>query len=324
MGLATALHEAGLSRAEILAQAGLSPMLLDSPAKFAPPAEYFALWTAIRAVSGDPNIGIRLARSVRPDITEPFFLAMINAADVAGAIDVVARFRRLLDPEDLAITIDGTGQATLGYQWPICGVPLPQVLVDAELALLVELCRRGTGRAALAPREVRFSAAGLEDGAQHAAFFGCPLRLGAPRNAMVFAAADLALPFSTHNPDMLGALIPYLRANIPPQSAAARVRSTIAARMRGRRPDARAIAGEMAMSMRAMQRLLKESGTSFRQLLDEVRKDHAQFYLTDTAFTDGEIAFLLGFEDPNSFYRAFQAWHGRSPGAFRARRRSAG
>jgi AraC-like DNA-binding protein len=71
------------------------------------------------------------------------------------------------------------------------------------------------------------------------------------------------------------------------------------------------------MSTRAMQRLLKGSGTSFRQLLDEVRNEHARGYLTSTSFSDGEVSFLLGFEDPNSFYRAFRSWNGMSPTEFR-------
>jgi AraC-like DNA-binding protein len=139
---------------------------------------------------------------------------------------------------------------------------------------------------------------------------------------MIFAAQELARPFGTHNPVMLTALIPYLRANMPAAEGriAPRAKSVISARLLGQRPEARAVAKELAMTTRAMQRLLQESGTSFRRLLDEVRNEHAKAYLVDTAFTDGEIAFLLGFEDPNSFYRAFRAWNGRSPSTFRARR----
>jgi len=50
-----------------------------------------------------------------------------------------------------------------------------------------------------------------------------------------------------------------------------------------------------------MQRMLKDSGTSFRQVLDDVQHEHARGYLASTAFSDGEVSFLLGFEDPNSF-----------------------
>ena len=322
VGLATALAESGVPAGKVLAAAGLPDGLLDKAGAFLPPSAYFKLWSAIRAVSGDAGIGIRLARSVRSDITEPFFLAIMNAADVAGAIDVVVRFRRLLDPQDVIVSTDKSGGLTLVYHWPECATALPQVLVDAELALLIELCRRGTADQALAPSEVQLCASALEPGSGHGDFFRCPLRLGAVRNTISFTAADLARPFTTHNPDMMSALIPYLRANTPPQSLVERVRSVIAARLRGRRPNARRVARELAMSMRAMQRALREDDASFRRLLDEVRREHAELYLTSTRFSDGEVAFLLGFEDPNSFYRAFRAWHGRSPGSFRADRRA--
>jgi AraC-like DNA-binding protein len=114
-------------------------------------------------------------------------------------------------------------------------------------------------------------------------------------------------------------LLPYLQANTPPspKSGVARVRSVISERVRGQRPDADTVARELAMSTRAMQRLLKDNGTSFRQVLDQVRNEHARGYLSSTAFSDGEVSFLLGFEDPNSFYRAFRSWNGMSPSEFR-------
>jgi AraC-like DNA-binding protein len=73
------------------------------------------------------------------------------------------------------------------------------------------------------------------------------------------------------------------------------------------------------MSGRSLQRLLREHGTSFRELLDQVRHEHARGYLGATSFSDAEVAFLLGFGDPASFYRAFRAWTGMSPGRFRQR-----
>jgi AraC-like DNA-binding protein len=160
---------------------------------------------------------------------------------------------------------------------------------------------------------------GLEAGGRHQDFFRCPIRLGSTRNAIAFSLHDTREPFATRNPELLNALLPHLQANtpVPPDAGLARVRAVIAERVRGRRPEADEIARELAMSTRAMQRLLKDSGTSFRRLLDEVRNEHARGYLGSTAFSDGEVAFLLGFEDPNSFYRAFRSWNGMSPTEFR-------
>lgn len=319
IGLAAALHETGVSPADVLATARLPSRLLDVPGRYVPPPDYFALWRAIREVSGDASIGLRLATAVKPDLTEPLFLAILSAADVAGAMAVVSRFKRLLEPQDLTVRADHSGQVVVSYQWPQTEYVPPQVLVDAELAFLVEVSRRGTRCPDLSPCELQLRAHVLEEGASHAEFFRCPIRLDAGQDAVVFAAADTERPFLTHNPQLLNALIPHLQANTPysPVSALARVRSVIAERVRGQRPTAPAIARELAMSTRAMQRLLNDHGTTFRGLLDEVRNEHARGYLSSTSFTDGEVSFLLGFDDPNSFSRAFRTWNGMSPSEFR-------
>ncbi|WBM80227.1 helix-turn-helix domain-containing protein [Cryobacterium breve] len=62
-----------------------------------------------------------------------------------------------------------------------------------------------------------------------------------------------------------------------------------------------------------MQRKLKAEGTSFQEILHRTREALARHYLSQEAMTTGEIAFLLGFDDPRSFYRAFQSWTGLTP-----------
>jgi AraC-like DNA-binding protein len=322
IGLVPALREAGVAVEHVLASARLPSRLLDTPGRYVPPLDYFALWNGIRVVSGDPSIGIRLATLVKPALTEPLFLAVLSCGNLAEAIGVVSRFKRLLEPEDLIVLEDAKHeQVSVTYRWSGGDEQVPQVLVDAELAFLVEIGRRGTGRLSLCPREIVLRASSLEADRTHEAFFRCPIRLDAARNGVVFSVHDTREPFASRNPELLNALLPHLQANtpVPPDAGLARVRSVIAERVRGRRPEADEIARELAMSTRAMQRMLKGSGTSYRQLLDEVRNEHARGYLCSTSFSDGEVSFLLGFEDPNSFYRAFRSWNGMSPAEFRRR-----
>jgi AraC-type DNA-binding domain-containing proteins len=73
------------------------------------------------------------------------------------------------------------------------------------------------------------------------------------------------------------------------------------------------VADRLAMSKRTLQRRLENEGENFRALLNETREKLARHYLKETSLSGGEIAFLLGFEDPNSFYRAFQDWTGQTP-----------
>jgi AraC-like DNA-binding protein len=322
VGLRSALGDARISHREVLAAARLPSTLLDCPGARVAIVDYFSLWHALRAVSGDPNIGITLARSIKTELTEPLILAVLSAANVAAALEVVCAYKRQLSPEDVLMhRDDGARQVVLTWKWPPLQLPLPQALIDAELAFIVEMCRRCTRFADFKPLAVSLCASALEPGSQHADFFGCPLRLGATHHGLVIDAADLERPYLTFNPQLLNALLPYLEASTPRASdtLVMRVRQAIGERLQGQRPAARAVARELAMSTRAMQRTLKEEGTSFRQLLDEVRNQRARGYLQSTAFSDQEISFLLGFTDPNSFYRAFRSWTGRSPSEFRAK-----
>lgn len=318
VGLAAALERLGVRVADVLVAAELPADTLDAAVVRLAIGRYFALWRAIRGVSGDPAIGVRLAGQVRADHAEPLFLAMLSARDLAGAIDAVAAYKRMLSPEDVVIVRAGD-EIGLRYAYPAALGEPPQALVDAEMAFVVEMARRSTGHGLLAPRRVMLRAGALEPGAPHRAYFACPVELGAQVNALCFAAADARRAFHTHNPQLVAALQPYLAANTPPAPASAiePVRAAIAAQLRGQRPTVATVGKALAMSTRSLQRLLQDHRTSFRALLDEVRNDHARGYLRATAFSDLEIAYLLGFAEPTSFYRAFRAWNGVAPGEFR-------
>ncbi len=73
------------------------------------------------------------------------------------------------------------------------------------------------------------------------------------------------------------------------------------------------VAGQLNMSVRSLQRRLKEAGTTFRTLLEAVRKDLAATYIRDPDIELVEVAFLLGFSDQSAFSRAFKRWTGCSP-----------
>jgi AraC-like DNA-binding protein len=322
IGMSDALAEVGVSYREVLARAGLPDRHLDMPGDRVTMAEYFALWAAVSEASSDPGVGIKLAQAVKPDLMEPLFLAMLSSRTVKDAISVLVSYKRMLSAERIEHAIDEhDGASVLTYRWPPSERECPQVLVDAELAFIVEGFRRATRTPELAPLEVRMRAKTLPRAAGHASFFRCPVRLGQADNGLTIAAEDAARPFVTHNPRMLAALVPYLKENLPEEDDTflARIRTLLAARIRGRKVTVQAVGKELGMSDRALQRALQQSGTSFRELLDVVRNEQAQRYLARASFSDGEVAFLLGFEDPSSFSRAFRAWNGVSPTEFRGR-----
>jgi AraC-like DNA-binding protein len=83
------------------------------------------------------------------------------------------------------------------------------------------------------------------------------------------------------------------------------------------------VAARLGASVRTVQRRLHAEGQCFAGVLARTRTELAHHYLGSTALSAAEISFLLGFEDPNSFYRAFQSWTGTTPDQARSRRSSA-
>ncbi len=81
------------------------------------------------------------------------------------------------------------------------------------------------------------------------------------------------------------------------------------------------MARRLAVSTRPLQRRLNEEGTSFQAVLNATRESLARHYLVNGGLAAGEIAFLLGYEEPSSFYRAFHNWTGQTPERVRAEAR---
>jgi AraC-like DNA-binding protein len=78
------------------------------------------------------------------------------------------------------------------------------------------------------------------------------------------------------------------------------------------------VAREMAMSPRTLRRRLREEGTTFREVVGDLRKGLALDYLESSDLSLEEIAALLGYEDAANFNRAFRRWLGEAPGRYRS------
>ena len=79
------------------------------------------------------------------------------------------------------------------------------------------------------------------------------------------------------------------------------------------------MAEKMDMSVRTLRRRLSSEGSSYRELLDEIRYGLAREYLAETLLPMEEIAELLGYTEPGNFSHAFRRWSGQPPRTWRQR-----
>jgi AraC-like DNA-binding protein len=129
--------------------------------------------------------------------------------------------------------------------------------------------------------------------------------------------APLVRPFLTRNADLYEVLLPELEASLHERLGSPTlvedVKSFLRRSMRGERPSVEKIAEVMRVSPRTLQRHLAERQTCYQKLLDDVRDNTARRLLLNTDLDASEIAFLLGFDELNSFTRAFYGWQGATP-----------
>lgn len=82
-------------------------------------------------------------------------------------------------------------------------------------------------------------------------------------------------------------------------------------------PNKDTLANILALTPRTLQRRLKEEGTSFRQLLKDLRIQLAKEYLKEHHMNGEKLAFALGYRDSSQFFKNFRDWFGMSPAEYR-------
>lgn len=313
------LEALGLDPRSVLHRAGLPAALFGQSKVRVTTQQFFAFWRALEEVTGDPAFGLRLGSHVPKGQYDIASLAALHSANFGEAMRKLGRYKRLVCPEEVTIEVH-KGEARVRYRWMLAEANAPTLLVDAMFASGLSLARQGTGKA-LTPRRIE-----LTRRADHEAMltrhFGCAIQFNAPLDLLIFDESTLAEPFITHHADLLALLVPGLEAALAEVAAEpalpAQVSEIVSRSMRGQRPSVEDVARELGLSPRTLQRRLAEAGTSYQRVLDQVRKEAARRLLSNTDLDASEIAFFLGFEELNSFTRAFHGWEGTTPGRWRA------
>lgn len=316
-GFWAGLLQLGITAHDVVRKARLPLTIITQPVVTT--AQYFAIWQAYSDLIGDPVKGIiELVTAFETAKYPPTVLATYHARDYRDALNRMARYKQMCPPESLRINEEDEN-CTIELEWLNTEQPCPPVLVGITLAFLLELGRRGTGQP-LTARFVEFSHS-MGDVEALEAYFGCRIRTGAKCNRLTLHRRDLDRPFISYNEELLEILTPALDRSLDEQqrsrSMTEMVKWIMKRSLAGGRPDIQAVASELGMSDRTLQRRLADEGTNFKNLLTQARHEQAQEYLADPSLDIKEVAFLLGYEDQNSFYRAFRLWEGETPSNWR-------
>jgi AraC-like DNA-binding protein len=316
----TLLTDLGVVPANVLRRAGLADDLFQQPGVRLAPADYYRLWDGLEAEAGDPLLPIRLCRAIRSESFLPPLFAALCSPNLQLAVQRIAKYKALIAPMRLNVH-DEHGTMNLELMWLDAPLTPPVSLVVMELLFFVGLARMGT-REPVRPIEVTTTVLPTPV-APYEEFLGTRIQRGA-RHQLAFTTADATRPFLTSNDQMWAMFEPELRKRLADLDAdvttVKRVHATLLEGLPSGLVTMEDVARKLALSKRTLQRRIESEGSSFQQILKETRESLARHYLQKTALPVSEISFLLGFDESNSFYRAFRTWTGTTPERVRSAR----
>lgn len=312
-----ACHLLNVDPQRILAQMGL-PTDAQLPEGLHVSASQVAqIFTCLAHEYGRDDLHLRLADGFAKGAFGHAFLALQCSETLREGIHRVVRFKPLIEPVNWLIS---ESETTLSIELRDLSADFPLIGIGQIMSFLwlVKSSRNLTAKELVPMRVI------ITDAVPHQAEIeqelGCPIEIGtnarldlpqqamdAPllsSNALVISGLDAGLnrvSAPTAEEDSLVAAIFSIVLELLPSGVVTLERT----------------ARRLALSKRTLERRLTERGVTFNEIVRDCRRDMAQHYLSNTPLAINEISFLLGYNEINSFYRAFKGWFSTSPQEYR-------
>jgi AraC-like DNA-binding protein len=317
LSIARALEHAGIDSRRVFAAAGIEGMLDNDPMRRLPLSTITRLYQVCVEVTGDPYFGLTVARFIQAPTLHALGFGLLASSTLMDFCTRVQRYFRLVS-QSAVIEIEHRGDSVYFASTPVPEV-CPQTQ-DAWIGLMLRMIRL-LYRDDFRPLAVEF-AHPVPDGGDgpYVAFFGAPASFDCKAAALILAAADMEVPLEGASPELArfndNLAVEYI-AKLDRADVVANTRAHIIELLPGGECSKTRVANAIGMSTSALQQRLTERGTSFHELLNEIRREMACSYLQRSGVSVTEITFLLGFTDVSNFTRAFKRWTGMSPTKYR-------
>jgi AraC-like DNA-binding protein len=311
----------GLDHEELLKAGGLTESELADPDGRIPVIKRWRLWSYISTQVEDPDLGLQFGSTLGPREFGLVGYTMLHSRSLLQAFGRMVRYGHILSDlaSDLALVKDD-GDWRLTNLRPLRSFRHLRQPVDESFAAVVGIARQITGEA-FAPRRVDFPYQRPASIEALRSYFRADFRFGTPVGSIVIRDRDMRLPLAAADEDLTGYLDQLASQKLEDLSREetflGRVRRAIWQSLSDGQPTLTEVASELHVSPRTLQRRLNEEEVSFTELVDSIRREMAPILLEDREMAVYEVAYLLGYGEPSTFFRAFRRWHGQSPREYR-------
>lgn len=314
----------GVSIESISRETGISKQDVTDPEARLPEEIVATIWKLLNEVNPGRSMALEMAAAVPPS----FFFGVFThgyeyAPTVREALSGIIRFRAILDERMLASLTETTAEAIFNSLHPLG--PDGGAKSEVGIAMAYRLLHEILGWHGPFQR-IEFAHRPLGPLSQYEEFFGVDVYFERPNNALVFSREGL-----DHRPPLANErLFRYVQANqehmqqglsaapdLPPGMQA--VHMAIAETAASGKYSVAALAANLNIGQRALQRQVKNHGFELRDLLDQAREVNARKLLDQPGLSLSQVAYALGYTDDRAFRRAFKRWSGKTPAEFRKR-----
>ena len=309
------LKDYGYDAESIFQEEGIDREMILKPGVRITQARVDSLWSKVNELIDDPCFGLRGAKFWHPSHLHALGYAWLASGTLREALNRAARYAHIIG-EDREHRMEDTAKgltATLSHS-----LKLPAHM-DLSMSILMSACRLNYG-ADLNPVDVHFIHSKPACAEEYYSYFNAPVKFHADNDCITLPAdaVDRRLPIG--NPQLAKLsdqyIISYL-AELDKNNIVQRVKGAILDMLPSGGVSGEKVTQRLNMSTRSLQRKLQSAHTTFGTLLDEVRQEIAEHYIHDSTVSLTEIAFVLGYSEYSSFWRAYKRWTKTSPSEIR-------
>ncbi len=320
-GFCGLFEEEGLDVQALLRDAGLDMAELDNPRMRCPTEKVSLLWDLAVQRSCNATLGITAPRTSALANFDVVGYAMMSCPNLLASLECLVRYLRVVseaatlvlrevgDAWSVELTLFGGDQAA------------PRQRCEFDLLTLLTFLRWISGRH-FSPLFVDFTYPEPGRSQLYRNAFESRVRFNAATNRLVLSAADLTQPLPTHNPvleELHAQFAGQCLTRLDNKKISRMTGELIADKLLGWEPRREEIARLLCLGDRTLRRRLEDEGTTFQKILDDTRRELAQQYFAQQRYSVGEIAYMLGFADQGTLFRACRRWFNVSPRQYQAR-----
>jgi AraC-like DNA-binding protein len=312
----------GIATQDVLREVGVSPDELHSPDTLISLAQLLQACRNAMRLSHDPHLPFRIGSSIHVSAYGMYGYAILCNVDFRKTMEFCVRYHVLATPL-VSFAFAERQQSGIWTIDPILHHAIDERLyrfiVELQVGVHISLQRDVMGQS-FRPSEINLAYPPARDFRLTEELVGCSLRFGQPANEIVFDATWLDQTANLGNRTTYRAVVALCDELL----TGVALRSGVAGKVRtallidiANHPTLIAIAKRLGTTTRTLRRQLEQQGTSFRELIDELRTQIAVKYLRETVMTNEDIATALGFSDAANLRHAFRRWTGKTPSEFR-------